>query len=66
MKKLFCIICVSKENLKPLKYHTSSKKTLVPSTIGSKCRNEDQKLFTEEESIEILKDLDLFKKYNFF
>ena len=29
--------------------------------IGSKCENEDEKLFKEEESIQILKILGLFK-----
>ena len=30
-------------------------KTLVLSIIFSKCKNEDEKLFKEEESVEILK-----------
>ena len=30
-------------------------KTLVLSIICSKCKNEDEKLFKEEESVEILK-----------
>ena len=34
-------------------------KTLVLSIIGSKCNNEDKKIFKEEKSIEILKILDL-------
>ena len=33
----------------------------VLSIIGSKCANEDEKLFKEEESIQILKILGLFK-----
>ena len=45
---------VSKENLKNLKYHTSLK-TLALSITCSKCKNEDEKLFKQEESIEILK-----------
>ena len=36
-------------------------KTLVFSVICSKCNNEDEKIFTEEESIEILKNLGLIK-----
>ena len=52
------MFAVSIENLKNLKYHTSSKKkTLVLSLICSKCKNEDETLFKEEESIEILKIL---------
>ena len=34
-------------------------KTLVLSIICSKCKNEDQKIFKKEESIEILKILGL-------
>ena len=49
---------VSKENLKNLKYHTSSKKTVL-SIICSKCKNENEKIFKEEDSIEILKILGL-------
>ena len=33
------------------------KKTLVLSIVCSKCNNEDEKIFKEEESIEILKIL---------
>ena len=36
-------------------------KTLVYSAVCSKCKNEDQKIFKEEESIEILKILDLIE-----
>ena len=52
---------VSTENLKILKYHTFLKKTLVLSIICSKCKNEDEKIFTEEELIEILKILGLIE-----
>ena len=34
-------------------------KTIVLSIICSKCKNEDEKIFKEEESIEILKILGL-------
>ena len=47
------------ENLKNVKYHTFSKKTFVLSINCSKCKNEDEKLFEEEESIQILKILGL-------
>ena len=47
------LFAVSIENLKDLKYHTSYKK------ICSKCENEDEELFKEEESVEILHILDL-------
>ena len=61
MKKLYCIIStkenpiiVSIENLKNLKYHALWKK-LVLSSIFCKCKNENEKIFKEEESIEMLK-----------
>ena len=52
---------VSIENLETLKHHAFLEKALVLSIICSKCENEDEKIFTEEESIEILKSLDLIK-----
>ena len=36
-------------------------KTLVLSIIWSKCKNENEKIFKEEESIEILKILGLIE-----
>ena len=55
------LFAVSIENLKNLKYHTSWKKTLVLFIICSKCKNEDEKIFKDEESIEILKISDLIE-----
>ena len=57
---------VSIENLKSLKYHTFSKKTLVLSIICSKSKNEDEKIFKEEESIGILKILGLIENTYYF
>ena len=54
------------ENLKTLKYHTFSKKTLVFSIICSKCENEDENIFKEEESLEKLQILGLIKIYTYF
>ena len=51
------LFIVSIENLKNLKDHTTQKKTLILSIICSKCKSEDQKIFKEEESIEILENL---------
>ena len=52
MKKNYIrLFTVSIENLKYL----LDKKKLVLSIICSKCKNEDGKLFKEEESMEILK-----------
>ena len=47
------------ENFKNLKHHTLQKKTLVLSVICSNCKKEGEKIFKEEESIEILKILGL-------
>ena len=41
-------------------------KTLVISMIFNKGKNEDENLFNEEESIEILKSLGLFKNILLF
>ena len=57
MKKLYCVIAVSIANLK----NPVLEKTLVLFIICSKCKNEDWKLFKEEESIEILKILGLIE-----
>ena len=58
MTKLYCIICGKyREFEKPKVYLLE--KTLVLSIFCSKCKNEDEKLFKEEESIEILKILGL-------
>ena len=43
--------------MKNLKDHTSQIKTLVLSIICSKCKSEDEKIFKEEQSIEILENL---------
>ena len=51
------LFVVSIENLKILKYHT-----LFLSIICSKCKNEDQKIFKDKESIKILKIYNYFKK----
>ena len=49
------LFAASTENVKPQK----KKKKIVPSIFCSKYKNEEQKIFREEESIEILKILDL-------
>ena len=61
MKKCIALFVVSIENLENLKYHTSFEKTLVFSIICSKCKNEDERFFKDEESIEILKVLRLIE-----
>ena len=49
MRKLYCVICGSIENLENVKYYTSYIKTLVLSTICGKCKKENEKIFKEEE-----------------
>ena len=61
-EKIIWHYALSIENLKNQKYHISQeKKTLFLFTICSKCKNQDEKLFKEEESIEILKVLGLIE-----
>ena len=59
MKKLFCVICGKYRKFEKLKISYLLEKTLVLSIICSKCKNEDEKIFNEENSIEILKILSL-------
>ena len=61
MKKLYCVICSKCRILKNPKISYIFEKTLVLSIICSKCKMEDEKILKEEESIEILKILGLFK-----
>ena len=57
-KNYIALFSVSIEHLKNVKYHTSF--------ICSKCKNEDENVFKEEESIEILKILGLIETCNYF
>ena len=59
MKKLYCIICGKYRKLEKPKISYSLEKSLVLSIISSKCKNEDEKIFKKEESIEILNILGL-------
>ena len=63
MKTLYCLICSTYRKFEKPKISCVLEKTLVLSIICSKCKNEDEKLFKEDESIEILKTLDLILKY---
>ena len=63
MKTLYCLICSTYRKFEKPKISCLLEKTLVLSIICSKCKNEDEKLFKEDESIEILKTLDLILKY---
>ena len=59
MKKLYCVICGKYGKYKNPKISYIFEKKLVLSIICSKCRNEDEKIFKEKESIEILRILAL-------
>ena len=61
MKKLCCVICGKYKKFNNPKISYIFEKTLVFSSIYSKCENEDKKIFKKEESIEIIKILCLFK-----
>ena len=63
MKTLYCLICSTYRKFEKPKISCLLEKTLVLFIICSKCKNEDEKLFKEDESIEILKTLDLILKY---
>ena len=61
MKKLYCVICGKYRKFEKPKMSYILEKTFVLSIICSKCKNEDEKIFKEEGSIEILKFLGLIE-----
>ena len=61
MKKLYYAICGKYRKFEQRKITCLLEKTLVVSFICNKCKNEDEKLFKEEESIEIFKILGLIE-----
>ena len=61
MKKLYCVICCKYKKFEKLEILYLLEKRLVLSIICSKCKNEDEKLFKEVESIEISKILGLIE-----
>ena len=61
MKKLYCVICGKYRKFEKPKISYILEKTLILSIICSKCKNEDEKIFKEEESIEILKIIGLIE-----
>ena len=61
MKKLYCVICCKYKKFEKLEILYFLEKRLVLSIICSKCKNEDEKLFKEVESIEISKILGLIE-----
>ena len=56
MKKLYCIICGKYRKFEKPKISFILEKALL-SIICCKCKNEDEKIFKEEESLVILKIL---------
>ena len=61
MKKLYCVICLKYRKFEKPKILFFLEKALVISIICSQWKNEDGKLFEEEDSFEILKILVLIK-----
>ena len=61
MKKLYCVICSKYRKFGKPKISYLLEKKLILSIICSKCNNEDEKLFKEEESIVILNILGLIE-----
>ena len=60
MKKLDCVICGKYRRFEKPKM-LELKLKLVLSIICNKCKHEDEKLFKEKESIEILKILSIIE-----
>ena len=61
MRKTYCVICGMYRKFEKLKISYLSEKTLVLFIICSKCENEDEKIFKEEDWTEILKILGLIE-----
>ena len=61
MEKIYCVISGKYRKFKKPKISYIFEKTLALCIICSKCKNEDEKIFEEKESIEMLKILSLFK-----
>ena len=54
MEKLYCVICGKYKKFEKPKVLYHLENTLVICVICSKCKNKDEKLFKEVESIAIL------------
>ena len=61
IKKIYFVIFRNHKKFKYPKISYIIGKTLILSIICSKCQNEDQQIFKEKESTEILKIIGLFK-----
>ena len=60
-KKTYCVICGKYRRFEKHEISYLLEKILALSIIFKKCKNEDEKLFREDESIEILKILGLIE-----
>ena len=54
MKKFYCVICGKYRKFEKPKISYFLEKILFLSISCSKCKNEDERIFKEEESIQIL------------
>ena len=61
MKKIYCVICGKYRKCKKTKISYTFEKTLAFFFTGSRYENEDEKIFQEEESTEILKIIGLIE-----
>ena len=61
MTKLYCNICGKHRKFEKPKISYLLEKALVPSITCGKCKNDDEKLFKEKESTEILKIIGLIE-----
>ena len=61
MKKFYCVICGKYGKFEKHKISNLLEKTLVLSVVYSKCKNEEEKIFKEEKSLETLKILYLIE-----
>ena len=61
MKKLFCVTCGKYRAFEKPEISYLLEKRLAPSIICSKWKNDDEKIFNEGKSIEILKILGLIE-----
>ena len=55
MKKIYCVICSKYGKFENPKISYILEKTSILFIYYSKCTNEDEKIFKEEESVKILK-----------
>ena len=57
---MYCVICLKYRKSGKSKISYLIEKTLVLSIICSKCKKENEKVFKEEDSTEIIKIIGLF------